>query len=313
VNFFDVCSTPIQRYDTILIDEVQDYKNEWIQILNQKFLKENGEFVVFGDPSQNIYHRDVDTQGDIRIGTIPGLWNKSLSRSERFSNPSLAELAVKFKVQFKIGSITEQEHDIRLNSQLSFNLIKYFSRVPQESLKDTAQSILDITYQVLDTLQQRNSPEIRNVAIICANTDILKEIDYLYRGVNNTSTTLTFLNKEQEAKISRNSHVASWEYKRDYDRKERQIKDAFTTDTPFLKLATIQSFKGWEAKTVILIIMSERNVMHKSDTMSEQDNKDTQFNVPELIYTGITRSRENLIVINVGNDTYHEFFKSNIQ
>jgi hypothetical protein len=313
VNFFDVCSTSIQRYDTILIDEVQDYKNEWIQIINQKFLKGNGEFVVFGDPSQNIYHRDVDTQGDIRIGTIPGLWNKSLSRSERFSNPSLTELAVKFKVQFKIGSITEQEHDIRLNSQLSFNLIKYFSRVPQESLKDTAQSILDITYQVLDTLQQRNSPEIRNVAIICANTDILKEIDYLYRGVNNTSTTLTFLNKEQEAKISRNSHVASWEYKRDYDRKERQIKDTFTTDTPFLKLATIQSFKGWEAKTVILIIMPERNVMHKSDTMSEQDNKDTQFNVPELIYTGITRSRENLIVINVGNDTYHEFFKSNIQ
>jgi superfamily I DNA/RNA helicase len=168
-------------------------------------------------------------------------------------------------------------------------------------LRDTAQTILDITYQELDALQQRNSPGIRNVAIICANTDILQEIDSQYRKGNNTKTTLTFLNKEQEAKISRNSSVASWGYKQDYDRKERQIKDAFTTDTPFLKLATVQSFKGWEAQTVIFIIMPERN----------QTN--SQFNVPQIVYTGITRSKENLIVINVGNNTYHNFFNTNIQ
>jgi hypothetical protein len=301
VTFFNKFSAKIQRYDAILIDEVQDYKNVWLQLLKQVFLKDNGEFVVFGDPSQNIYHRETDTQGDIRIGTIPGVWNKSLSKSERFSNPSLSELAVKFKRQFNLGSITEQEHDIRLNSQLSFNMIKYFSIAPQELLRDTAQTILDITYQELDALQQRNSPGIRNVAIICANTDILQEIDSQYRKGNNTKTTLTFLNKEQEAKISRNSSVASWGYKQDYDRKERQIKDAFTTDTPFLKLATVQSFKGWEAQTVIFIIMPERN----------QTN--SQFNVPQIVYTGITRSKENLIVINVGNNTYHNFFNTNIQ
>jgi hypothetical protein len=144
VTFFDESSTTIQRYDAILIDEVQDYKNVWLQLLKKVFLKDDGEFVVFGDPSQNIYHRDTDTQGDIRIGTIPGVWNKTLMKSERFSNPSLAELAVKFKQQFNIGSITEQEHDIHLNSQLSFNMIKYFSIAAQEHLKDTAQSILDI-------------------------------------------------------------------------------------------------------------------------------------------------------------------------
>jgi superfamily I DNA/RNA helicase len=154
---------------------------------------------------------------------------------------------------------------------------------------------------VLNTLQQRNSPGIRNVAIICANTDILQELDSQYRKDNNTSTTLTFLNKDQEAKISRNSAVASWGYKQDFDRKERQIKDAFTTNTPFLKIATVQSFKGWESQTVILIIMPERAQING------------QFNVPELVYTGITRSRENLIVINVGNNTYHNFFKTNIQ
>jgi superfamily I DNA/RNA helicase len=82
---------------------------------------------------------------------------------------------------------------------------------------------------------------------------------------------------------------------------ERLIKDAFTTNTHFMKLATVQSFKGWEAQTVILIIMPER------------DQANGQFNVPELVYTGITRAKENLIVINVANDTYHNFFKTNIK
>lgn len=37
-----------------------------------KFLNENGEFVVFGDPKQNIYNREIDSNGDIRIGVIGG-------------------------------------------------------------------------------------------------------------------------------------------------------------------------------------------------------------------------------------------------
>jgi ATP-dependent exoDNAse (exonuclease V) alpha subunit len=62
------------------------------------------------------------------------------------------------------------------------------------------------------------------------------------------------------------------------------------------KLSTIHSFKGWEITTLILII--------------ENENLDQQkFTTDELIYTAITRCRQNLIIINTGNKRYDQFFK----
>ena len=31
---------------------------------------------------------------------------------------------------------------------------------------------------------------------------------------------------------------------------------------------------------------------------------------PEMMYTAITRARENLYIINIGNDTYDDFFNN---
>ena len=67
----------------------------------QNFLIDpNGEIVVFGDPKQNVYHRPLDTNNDIRLGVIGGQWNKQLVTGRRFSNPRLAILATSFQSQF---------------------------------------------------------------------------------------------------------------------------------------------------------------------------------------------------------------------
>ena len=76
-------------------------------------------------------------------------------------------------------------------------------------------------------------------------------------------------------------------------------------DTNNLKLSTIHSFKGWEAPTVILFIESEEGDLQKFKVPSNLDN-------PELIYTAITRARENLYIINLGNKKYDDFFKNHI-
>lgn len=51
------------RYDTILIDEIQDYKPERIKIIRAYFLEEDGEMILFGDEKQNIYKRALDKSG----------------------------------------------------------------------------------------------------------------------------------------------------------------------------------------------------------------------------------------------------------
>lgn len=60
-----------------------------------------------------------------------------------------------------------------------------------------------------------------------------------------------------------------------------------------VKVSTINSFKGWESEAVFLIIEPKYDVS-------------TSFNLSfdELLYTGITRCRRNLIIINFGNNEY---------
>jgi superfamily I DNA/RNA helicase len=72
-------------------------------------------------------------------------------------------------------------------------------------------------------------------------------------------------------------------------------KHHFWYDRGTLKLSTIHSFKGWEANTLFLIL-------------EEQFNESSDFltSFEELIYTAITRSKTNLIVLNYGNTKHHE-------
>ena len=72
-------------------------------------------------------------------------------------------------------------------------------------------------------------------------------------------------------------------------------KHHFWYDRGTLKLSTIHSFKGWEANTLFLIL-------------EEQFNEGSDFltSFEELIYTAITRSKTNLIVLNYGNTRHHE-------
>ena len=62
-----------------------------------------------------------------------------------------------------------------------------------------------------------------------------------------------------------------------------------------LKMSTIYSFKGFELPNVIIVIPSSI--------------RDTEKLNDSLIYTAMTRARENLIVINL-NKRYWEFGKN---
>ena len=111
---------------------------------------------------------------------------------------------------------------------------------------------------------------------------------------------MTFVSKETEELVWNVNGHDSFKYKKDIDRLEKVEKNRFTMETDYLKLSTVQSFKGWEANTVICII---QNALFGDDRVILS---------PELIYTGITRARENLLVINLNNLRYHDFFNDNI-
>ena len=59
-RFFESIKDKLPKYSAIFIDEVQDYRTEWLRILDRYFLDIDGEFVVFGDAKKNIYKRELD-------------------------------------------------------------------------------------------------------------------------------------------------------------------------------------------------------------------------------------------------------------
>jgi superfamily I DNA/RNA helicase len=85
------------------------------------------------------------------------------------------------------------------------------------------------------------------------------------------------------------SKVYSDNYKNIRDNKKLH----FWMNSGTIKVSTINSFKGWESEVVFLIIEPKYDMT-------------TAFNLSfdELLYTGLTRSRNNLVIINYGNEEY---------
>lgn len=67
----------------------------------------------------------------------------------------------------------------------------------------------------------------------------------------------------------------------------------FWMNSGTIKISTINSFKGWESEVVFLIL-------------EPKYESSTSFNISfdELLYTGITRTIRNLVIINFGNEEY---------
>lgn len=281
INFFENVKNNIQKFDVVLIDEIQDYLQSWIDIITKYFTHEETEFVVFGDEKQNIYGRILDENNEPIVRTIPGVWNKTLNTSHRFSS-NIGNIAIKFQ-----KTIFNQKYnldEINVMSQLDFEkrVIEYHN-----FLAYSPQELFQIVYKVLE----RNEIHSSDSGILCSKVELLREIDLLIRLKKKEKTSTTFESQEEFEKIKGNV--------REIEKLRRTKKNHFWMKTGTVKLSTIHSFKGWEINTLFLFI--------------EPEEDDNEFTNAELVYTALTRAKRNLIIFNLGNKKYDEFFRAEIQ
>lgn len=177
------------RYEAIFIDEVQDFQAAWLQLLRRYFLVDGGEFVVFGDPKQNIYGRPLDKEGNIELGAIiGGLWNKRLSTSHRFTNPRLARLAQDYQRHFlPFGEIGTPPQDDLFDA----SLIKYAN-------VGTA-----ITVEQLEAYCQRTIEKYQlqpdQTILLSLDNNILQEIEDIRLKNRGLSALTTFVSKRMSS------------------------------------------------------------------------------------------------------------------
>ena len=295
-TFFDN-SRNHKKYSAVFVDEVQDYTTEWLRIIMQNFLLEpNGELVVFGDPKQNVYQRPLDTNGDIRLGVIGGQWNRQLTTCRRFTNPRLANLATAFQAQFMANLPTDNiATENAMPNTLNFQILTYIDLRQNSSIDAIISNIINII--------TNDNNEAKDFVVLASSTKLLRNIDILYRQRTNEQTEITFISSESLERLKQihqvtDERLANWKFNRDFEALERTRKQLFTTDKRCLKISTIQSFKGWESPSVIVILESDF-ALHNTSFRPMS---------PQTIYTAITRARESMYIINIGNDSYHNFF-----
>lgn len=289
-NIFQGVDVP--KYQTILVDEIQDYQSEWVKIIRDNFLQEDGEMILFGDESQNIYQRDFSRSPVIAQGF--GRWIK-YTRSYRtnFDSP-LNQLFKDFQLKF----LHETHLDIEITDAspaqigIGFSLLKY----EEITVEDWKELVFDSIKGYIRSYELHPN----DIVILSSAISLVRQLNELW--VESEKTHCMFETYEELAvctNISIENLKASGESKinilinqnkENIERVRRAKKSHFYANSGLVKLSTIHSFKGLESKTVFYV-------------MSRDDD-------PEIVYTSITRSSENLVVFDVGGDNKcSEFLK----
>jgi superfamily I DNA/RNA helicase len=274
----------IIKFDAVLIDEVQDYKSEWIRIVKHYFLQGGGEFVVFGDEKQNVYRRALGE--DKRPNTtIPGAWNE-LDVSFRSAGPVI-HLAFEYQDHFFQNRYNLDEIEIPEQEGLfaEEQRLRYLFLPPDAPVDE-------VFTRVREVLEEWHIHP-NDVCVLSPRIEPLRDLDHLFRTVAHERTSTAFESREQWNDLQK---------REDSERVLKKLRNNkklhFWMNPGTVKLSTIHSFKGWEINTLIVLIEKGADAESASDD--------------ELVYAALTRCRNNLLVINKGNPRYHEFFERHI-
>jgi hypothetical protein len=290
----------LTRYQTILVDEVQDFESEWVKILRDNFLSSEGEMVLFGDESQNIYERDDKRSAVIAQGF--GSWKK-LKRSYRTSLESpLNQVFKDYQSKYLIEKYSDSElvETVPVQQGFTFEILEFHQCSGDWENK---------SFELIQKNIRVNNFNPNDVVILSSNIYLIRKLAQKFNGIEKThcmfetyqelyqmisayDPTLSLERLKTMSEDELNQYVyKNKELRSDMERARRIKKNHFYANSGLIKLSTVHSFKGLESKTVFYLM----------------DQKDT----PEIVYTSITRSVENLIVLDVSNESqYSEFFSS---
>lgn len=380
VRLFAEHQSQIVKYDAVFIDEIQDYKREWMEIIKNYFRDPDGDYVLFGDVKQNIYNRptlnkDVVTnvvgrpnelarcyRSDSKVIDVAHSFQKSIFGSKYEiddfqDNGSYDFFGVKQQKQGYVNYMYLQDENptIALYNIIRGNILNKNSNISPNDI-----TILGYTTSMLrqfDLYYRYASREKTNCMIETVETMYMTHLNYInknklddtsyawFKNICNhlgeklypnkqylTDDNLTTLRQKiavlfslydlyasfgevfasrleeecQKCGISKKAfcaYITHYEeplsqfreevYKDNYKYIRDNKKIHFWMNSGTIKISTINSFKGWESEVVFLIIEPKYDMT-------------TLFNVSfdELLYTGLTRCRRNLIVINFGNNEY---------
>lgn len=262
-----------QKYDAILIDEGQDFEYEWYDLLNSYFIAQRDELVVVCDKNQNVYERDL-------------LWlDKRQNRRglEKFGD------YIDLTISFRLPPIV---------ADMAIEFADKFGLKSELKLKKAEDNLMLIDYE---HIIWKNIDESQLTTEVYSIYGLLKD-----KGFHPSDTVVLFPNHKLGLDVvgffENNGIHINHVFGLDYNDRRRHKKSFWMGDGR-LKMCTIYSFKGWESQNVVIYIPED--YVFKINFDGEEDLSSAD-NLDSLVYTAITRTRCNLIVLN-NNSRYKTF------
>lgn len=243
------------KYQTILVDEIFDLKPEWVKIIRDNFLHEDGEMILFGDESQNIYQRDFARSPVIAQGF--GEWTK-LNRSYRANLDSpLNQLFKDFQLKF----LLEKHSDIEITDVsptqmgIGYGLLKYEEWTTSGDWKE-------LVFDSINSYIRSYDLHPNDVVILSSKIFLLRQLSELW--IEGEKTRCMFETYEELAKCTNKSvedlrvlgemdlNILISQNEEKVVMVRRAKKNHFYANSGLIKLSTIHSYKGLESKTVFL-------------------------------------------------------------
>lgn len=272
-----------EQYPTILIDEVQDYDPEWIKLVRDCFLADDGEMVFFGDQSQNIYGRPSDSRASPIVQGF-GRWSE-LEKSYRSEADSpLHQLFQNFQTQHLSQEKTDSEIVETKTGQTSMrlDLLRY------ETYGDTYDSA--VIFETFQRYVREFKLNPNDIAVVSSKVEWLMPLN---EALKRTEKTKVMFEEASEVNaLAARMRRDSPQFRDEIAKIRRRKKCFFMQNSGLIKMSTIHSFKGLEAQTVFCILAPEDEA--------------------EMVYTGITRAQRNLVVFDSSASRFRSFFQAHM-
>lgn len=150
-EFIEVAENPLEKYDSIIIDEGQDFEKSWINAI-QSFKSDGGSFYIFYDPYQNYF--STDSQFDdqyLKIG-IPFILYRNMRNTDQISKTCLNVINQELKQEYFKGIkgknpefiFIENENDLETKLSSKLHELLFIERI----------NINEITILSLTSLKQ---------------------------------------------------------------------------------------------------------------------------------------------------------------
>jgi hypothetical protein len=195
--FFDRVKDQITRYNTIFIDEIQDYKEHWVEIIKKFFLAEGGSYTVFGDEKQNIYDRPMNPEDDKRPYTgVPGKYWNILEETARLSD-TIRELAQQFQETF-LGN--KYRKDLIKQTSVPIDFSNAFgtttNTVNYQLLLRGNNSTYDLYKYIHQKVRELNVHP-HDIGILGSRVEYIRDLSFLFENMDGEKTTLMSESKEE--------------------------------------------------------------------------------------------------------------------